>query len=90
MALPREIWVAPQNRIFTTGVNSNAQPLPNGNTLINEGWFGHFFEVTRAGEVVWEYVNPYFTGQPHALLNMVFRAYRYSAQEIECACATGR
>jgi hypothetical protein len=37
---------------------SNVQRLPNGNTLINEGMFGRFFEVTPAGEVVWEYVNP--------------------------------
>jgi hypothetical protein len=61
---------------------SNAQRLPNGNTLINEGWFGRFFEVTSAGEVVWEYVNPYFGGPPRALNNQVFRAYRYSADEI--------
>lgn len=37
---------------------SNAQRLPNGNTLINEGWFGRFFEVTSEGEVVWEYGEP--------------------------------
>jgi hypothetical protein len=39
---------------------SNAERLPNGNTLINDGWFGRFFEVTSTGDVVWEYVNPYF------------------------------
>jgi hypothetical protein len=39
---------------------SNAQRLPNGNALIKEGLFGRSFEVTPAGEVVWEYVNPYF------------------------------
>jgi len=33
---------------------SNAQRLPNGNTLINEGHFGRFFEVTRDGSTVWE------------------------------------
>jgi Arylsulfotransferase (ASST) len=37
---------------------SNAQRLPNGNTLVNEGSFGRFFEVTQDGEIVWEYVNP--------------------------------
>jgi hypothetical protein len=31
---------------------SNAQRLLNDNTLINEGQFGRFFEVTPAGEVV--------------------------------------
>jgi hypothetical protein len=61
---------------------SNAQRLPNGNTLINEGWFGRFFEVTAEGDVVWEYVNPYFGGPPKALSNRVFRVYRYTAEEI--------
>jgi hypothetical protein len=61
---------------------SNARRLPNGNTLINEGWFGRFFEVTPEGEVVWEYVNPYFGGPPKAQSNQVFRVYRYTAEEI--------
>jgi hypothetical protein len=64
---------------------SNAQWLPNGNTLINEGVFGRFFEVTAEGEVVWEYVNPYFGGPPKTQTNQVFRAYRYTAEEIERA-----
>jgi hypothetical protein len=64
---------------------SNAMRLPNGNTLINEGSFGRFFEVTREGDVVWEYVNPYF-GPPALAVklqqNNVFRVYRYSDEEI--------
>jgi hypothetical protein len=68
---------------------SNAQRLPNGNTLICEGDFGRLFEVTREGELVWEYVNPYFGEGPNGLNNRVFRAYRYSAEEIDKARATG-
>lgn len=67
---------------------SNAQRLPNGNTLINEGLYGRFFEVTPGGDVVWEYVNPHFgpaSAAPKAQLNTVFRAYRYSAEEIAAA-----
>ena len=64
---------------------SSAQRLPNGNTLIDEGWFGRFFEVAREGEVVWEYVNPYFTPGTATLVNQVFRAYRYSPEEIDRA-----
>ncbi|MFC1891985.1 aryl-sulfate sulfotransferase [Thermodesulfobacteriota bacterium] len=37
---------------------SGCQRLPNGNTLIDSGPSGHFFEVTVDGEVVWEYINP--------------------------------
>jgi hypothetical protein len=67
---------------------SNAQRLPNGNTLINEGMFGRFFEVTPAGEVVWEYVNPYFgpASRPaKSQTNSVFRVYRYTAEEVALA-----
>lgn len=65
---------------------SNAQRLPNGNTLICEGDFGRLFEVTTEGDLVWEYVNPYFGGAPSN--NRVFRTYRYSAEEIARAKAT--
>ena len=37
---------------------SSARRLPNGNTLICEGDYGRLFQVTPAGEIVWEYVNP--------------------------------
>jgi Arylsulfotransferase (ASST) len=67
---------------------SSAQRLPNGNTLINEGNFGRLFEVTTEGDVVWEYVNPHF-GPPDQSAKMqqngVFRAYRYSEEEIDRA-----
>ena len=64
-----------------------AQRLPNGNTLITESSFGRFFEVTKGGEIVWEYVNPlfgkpFFGGTPGSESNQVFRAIRYSAEEI--------
>lgn len=38
---------------------SNARRLPNGNTFIDEGQIGRFFQVTPSGEIVWEYLNPY-------------------------------
>jgi hypothetical protein len=43
---------------FYARIISGAQRLPNGNTLINEGTEGRFFEVTRAGKIVWEYKSP--------------------------------
>jgi hypothetical protein len=38
---------------------SSARRLPNGNTLICEGQAGRVFQVTKEGEIVWEYVNAY-------------------------------
>ena len=43
---------------FYSSEISGAHRLPNGNTLICAGVRGTFFEVTPAGETVWEYVNP--------------------------------
>jgi uncharacterized protein (UPF0248 family) len=72
----------------------NAQRLPNGNTLITESAFGRIFEVTKDGEIVWEYVNPYFGkplfgGPPTSESNQVFRTLRYSAAEIARARGLG-
>lgn len=39
-------------------IRSAAQRLPNGNTLITESNGGRLLEVTKAGEIVWEYTNP--------------------------------
>jgi hypothetical protein len=85
------VWKYQEARVadFFSPRLSNAQRLPNGNTLINEGWFGRFFEVTRDGSVVWEYVNPYFGVREHFHVNAVQRAYRYSAEEIARARASG-
>jgi hypothetical protein len=60
-------------RFFSHYVSST-QRLPNGNTFITEGADGRLFEVTTSGEIVWEYVSPYFgANQP---VNRVYRAYR--------------
>ena len=70
---------------------SNAQRLPNGNTLINEGLYGRLFEVTPGGDVVWEYVNPHFgpaAAPPKGQTNNVFRAYRYAPEAIAAAQKT--
>ncbi len=69
---------------FYTPYMGSAQRLPNGNTLITEANFGRIFEVTAAGQVVWEYIVPYFdpsnsTDNPSKAgpQNAIFRAHRY-------------
>ncbi len=67
---------------FDSHFISGCQRLGNGNTLICEGLWGRFFEVTREGEVVWEYVSPYTVrreaGPTVGDQSTVFRAYRYA------------
>jgi hypothetical protein len=78
------VWTYQERPVsnFFTPRMGNAQRLPNGNTLICEASFGRVFEVTPAGETVWEYVNPYFGGPPNSQTNELFRAYRYTPEQI--------
>ncbi len=39
---------------------SGAHKMANGNVFITEGPRGRIFEITREGEILWEYWNPYF------------------------------
>jgi len=65
---------------------SGAQRFPSGNTLICEGQMGRVFEVTGDGEIVWEYVCPFFAPyEGDGPANCLFRAYRYAADSPEIA-----
>jgi len=63
---------------FFSCMLSSAQRLPNGNTLIVESKCGRIFEVTKNGEIVWEYVNPeYIYFNEYGNNNVITRAFRY-------------
>jgi hypothetical protein len=62
---------------------SGAQRLPNGNTLICEGASGRIFEVTCAGDVVWEYVNPFSPSGKDGPRSEVFKVRRYAPDSAE-------
>jgi hypothetical protein len=75
----RPLWT------FFSSFISSARRLPNGNTLIDEGMNGRIFQITPQGEIVWEYVSPYFgdwklrqsvhgSGMRSVRTNWVFRA----------------
>jgi hypothetical protein len=63
---------------FFSSFISSARRLANGNTLICEGMNGRIFQITPQGEIVWEYVNPYFgmmaLGDKEVRTNLVYRA----------------
>ena len=63
------------------------------NTLITEAGFGRIFEVTREGEMCWEFVVPEFAtyegleapeleGVFDYPSNAVFRAHKYAPEEV--------
>lgn len=55
-----------------------AQRLPNGNTLITETEFGRAVEVTRDGDIVWEYINPNRAGPNGKYIAVLFEARRFA------------
>ncbi|WP_431514295.1 aryl-sulfate sulfotransferase [Variovorax sp. DAIF25] len=75
---------------FYTAFMGNAQRLPDGNTHVTESATGRLFEVTPEGEVVWEYVIPWFDEYPDEAarktgpgrLNSVFKTYRYTREQL--------
>jgi Arylsulfotransferase (ASST) len=56
-----------RERFFSRDMGG-CQGLPNGNVLIVESQAGRAFEVTRAGEIVWEFLNPERAGKSRAVL----------------------
>lgn len=83
----------PHPMTFFTPFMGGAQRLDNGNTLITEAAFGRMFEVTKDGEICWEYVNEDFAdyqgldaseieGYFAYPANAMFRAYKYTPEQI--------
>jgi len=87
---PAQLWLYtadPPTGFYGKSI-SGTQRLPNGNTLVCNGPFGIFFEVTSAKENVWWYGNPVVDfgplnqgdtvpGGPGGNLNNVFKIRRY-------------
>jgi len=57
------VWTYSSDSLQTTNL-SGAERLSNGNTLISSGPDGQLFEVTPAGNILWEYWSPY-SGSPN-------------------------
>jgi hypothetical protein len=73
-------YVGEPKESFYTEAGGSAQRLPNGNTLITETMKGRVFEVTRDGEVVWEWLHPIIEDGHRS---QVYRMVRYPAARVE-------
>ncbi|OPX21923.1 MAG: hypothetical protein B1H04_05790 [Planctomycetales bacterium 4484_123] len=73
-----EYTAEPKEDFFAPHI-SGAQRLPNVNTLICEGNKSHLFEVTPAGEIVWDFVNPYVI---EGAADNIYRCLRYSPEHV--------
>ena len=72
---------APEPTDFYSASKGSSQRLANGNTLITNSDSGQVFEVTPAGERVWEYLNPHLNRRGHR--RSLVRTKRYESDFIE-------
>ena len=56
-----------------------AQPLPNGNVLITVSHQAELREVTRTGEIVWQYAIPERSEKNPRMFRTAYRATRIPA-----------
>src|SRR5690606_36181070 len=61
---------------FQSDTCGSCQRMPNGNTVITESDHGRAFEVTRDGEIVWEFVSPHRAGERNELIATLFELIR--------------
>lgn len=70
----RQIKIAYQgtpDHPFYTEIRGKHQYLANGNLLITSAQAGRVFEVTPAGEIVWEYINRYDRDRAAVVANAI-------------------
>ena len=53
-----------ESETFYSPTSGIGQPLPNGNLLLTSSRGGRSFEITPAGEIVWEWAPPYEPTRP--------------------------
>jgi hypothetical protein len=61
---------------FNSPVLGSCSRLPNGNTLITDSVNGRAFEVTRAGEMVWEFYNTSRAADDESLIATLLEVQR--------------
>jgi hypothetical protein len=80
---------APADAFYSDSM-SGCQPLADGNVLVVDSVHGRALEVTREGEIVWEYLNPFRADDerlgrtPKArLIGTMYRMERHPAAVLE-------
>jgi Arylsulfotransferase (ASST) len=74
---------------FESAIRSSQQRLANGNTLITESSGGRILEVTREGDIVWQFVNPVRGGEGKGRIPIVCWAQRLDPKDLDPALVAG-
>ncbi len=76
-------YVGSKEHPFESILRSGQERLANGNTLITESDGGRLFEVTEAGEIVWEFRNPVRGGDQGEYTPILSNAARIDPQSLD-------
>ncbi len=74
------VWSYQSPSNFFSPSRGSAELLPNGNCLIAHSDSGRLFEVTRKGEVVWEFLNDTFG--PRGCRDPLYRTRHYPVEAV--------
>lgn len=94
--VPAWTYTAHDTISFYASFISGAHRMANGNTFINSGPAGRFFEVSPEGNIVWEYWNPYRgnarepNGDPIDPMPMVYSTFRATFIPAEHPALSGK
>lgn len=69
------VWEYKANPLiqFYSSVGGGCQRLPNGNTLITEEYKGRAFEVTKDGQIAWEFYFPFTKERKRTVMYRMIR-----------------
>ena len=88
-------WYSKASHGMFSHIGGSVQRLANTNTLVCSDTEGHILEISPAGDVVWEYINPVtsdgvlkFKRDNWPMYNSIFRAFRYLATDLPLAGRT--
>jgi Arylsulfotransferase (ASST) len=73
---------------FDSAIRSSQQRLANGNTLITESSGGRVLEVTAAGDIVWQFVNPVRGGDQNDQIPIICWAQRLDPDALDATLLT--
>lgn len=76
-------YLGSEKQPLESELRSGQQRLPNGNTLITESDGGRLLEVTRQGEIVWEYINPIRGGAGDRRIPVLSSGRRYAWTDLD-------
>ena len=85
------VWTYAGNEAqpFDSDIRSEQELLANGNILVTESNPGRIFEITRAGDIVWEYINPVRAGDSDSMVPVVSWAQRIDPGTLDVAFRAG-